>query len=86
MTSSTWSTSWTDGSLGNPRESYSIKCVASGSACRAATQGTPAIGIARGTNTGMVTGLASDSTYTCYVIAMTSQNSICSQPTSITTL
>ena len=89
LTATSWVPTWTDGSLGNPQETYTLKCVASGSLCTATAVGTPVTGIARGagsTYSGTaVTGLTPATSYDCFVIAVNSVQDVCSAADSITT-
>jgi surface protein len=78
--------SWLDGRVGNPQETYSIRCVASAvSVCT--DSGVDVTGIPRGTQSKSVPGLASNTTYSCWVKASNDQGQVCStEPAVFTTL
>ena len=82
----TWSATWLDGNIpGNPEETYTVKCVELGAPCLAqdAVSTIPAVGIARNTQSGQVTGLVLGANYTCYIAAVNNVGTICSDATNI---
>ena len=83
--STTWSATWLDGTVGIPEETYTLKCVAAGGGCAASAVGQVITGIVRGVQAGQVTGLPSNTTSSCYVIAVNTISAVCSAPLSVTT-
>ena len=73
---------WLDGKLGNPQETYSVNCVVSSntpsSAVSCTDAGVNVTGIARGTESAVVTGLIANTTYSCWPIAVNPVASVCS--------
>jgi len=88
LTTSSWSTTWTDGAAGMPQETYSLKCVVytGSSTCTDTGVGTPQTGIARGVQAGSIFDLPASSTFDCFVIADNGVGSpVCSAAVSVTT-
>ena len=77
-TPTSWVATWTDGTAGIPEEKYALKCVPRGS-----TGGCDApydtVNIARGVEEGQISGLQSNTEYDCYVVAINTFGSRCSQ-------
>ena len=68
---------WTDGSIGNPVETYKVLCMMYPDTC----SGTPVqqvLNIPRGTQTAVVTGLRPSTLYSCFVVANNGGGDVCS--------
>jgi len=72
-----WYVDWKDGAVGDPQETYTLKCVAQDAGCQATTEA-ETTGIVRGTESGEVDGLSVGTAYDCYVIAVNAAGSVCS--------
>ncbi|KAI8103421.1 hypothetical protein M9435_004760 [Picochlorum sp. BPE23] len=83
ITNSTVTIGWVDGDGGNPEESYSVNCVTGSSPCT--SSGISVSNVTRGIQSATVTGLAFNSSYMCYVLAINAVDTVCSSPLSITT-
>jgi len=76
---------WLDGKLGDPEETYTVTCVES-SVSTCGDSGVSVSEIPRGNETATVTGLLSNTTYSCWVKAVNSEGEVCaSQPVQIRT-
>lgn len=81
-----WRATWAEGSQpGIPQETYTLKCVSFGNTCDASSQGVAAVGIARGVQTGTVSGLQTGTQYSCYAISVNAAGTVCSDATVVTT-
>lgn len=89
LTPTSWAPTWTDGSAGDPQETYSLKCVASGSLCTATAVGTVPDGLYRGDGAAYSGAPVSELTpgvdYDCFVLAINSVEQVCSTAVPITT-
>lgn len=85
LTVSSASIVWADGAPASPLQLYEVKCVGAGLPCNSTSQGTGQVRISRGTQSALVTGLASGSPYTCFVVASNAAGSACSAGLDITT-
>eukprot|EP00889_Picochlorum_renovo_P002829 jgi/Picre1/29859/NNA_005241.t1 len=83
ITNSTVAIGWVDGDEGNPEESYSVNCVTGSSPCT--SSGISVSNVTRGVESATVTGLAFNSSYMCYVLAINAVDTVCSSPLPITT-
>jgi hypothetical protein len=78
--------SWLDGKTGTPEETYSVNCVASATGL-CTDSGVEVTGIARGTQSQVMTGLSAKKTYRCWVKASNKAGEVCSlAPTIFKTL
>eukprot|EP00890_Picochlorum_soloecismus_P006636 jgi/Picsp_1/798/NSC_04287-R1_receptor tyrosine phosphatase type r2a len=79
-----WTVGWTDGTGGVPAETYTVKCAQPGSAC-GATAVAQVSGVSPGTETAVLSGLQEGTNYTCYVVAVNEEGSVCSSPKDLQT-
>lgn len=68
---------WTDGSPGNPVETYKVLCMMYPDGCNA-TPLKEVLNIPRGTQQAVVTGLLPSTLYSCFVVANNGANDVCS--------
>ena len=69
---------WADNVQASPSQVYQALCVAADGPCGAPAVGSPATGIQRAVQTAIVSGLASNTSYSCYVIASNAAGATCS--------
>lgn len=74
--------SWLDGNLGDPEERYSVTCVPS-SVSTCGDPGVSVTDIPRGDETVLVSGLSSNTNYSCWVKSMNNEGERCSSQPAI---
>jgi hypothetical protein len=87
ITSSSWTATWTPGTVGIPQETYTLKCyTADITDCSASDPASIKSGIPRSEASGTLDNLTSSTVYNCFVVAVNGDVPVCSDMKEISTL